>query len=137
MSVQPKHACYLQAPYLQLDIRKSGAGNRRRRTANKVCTEENDMNETHCCLWDFTINFKEDYGWDWIIHPKEIKVNFCHGECSYYTNSYAHLMAQAKGKSCCAPQKMSSITMLYFNQDMTVILGRLPNMKVDRCGCTW
>ena len=64
----------------------------------QVCTEENDMNETHCCLWDYTINFKEDYGWDWIIHPKEYKANFCQGECSYHTmmpsNSYAHLMAQ-------------------------------------------
>ena len=60
------------------------------------------MNETHCCLWDYTINFKEDYGWDWIIHPKEYKANFCQGECSYHTmmpsNSYAHLMAQVRLK---------------------------------------
>ena len=60
------------------------------------------MNETHCCLWDYTINFKEDYGWDWIIHPKEYKANFCQGECSYHTmmpsNSYAHLMAQVGGR---------------------------------------
>ena len=37
---------------------------------------------------------------------------------------------------CCAPRKMSSINMLYLDQDSNVILGKLPSMKVERCGCS-
>ena len=37
---------------------------------------------------------------------------------------------------CCAPRKMSPIYMLYLDADKNVIRGKLPNMKVQRCGCS-
>lgn len=37
---------------------------------------------------------------------------------------------------CCAPRKMSPIYMLYLDADKNVIKGKLPNMKVQRCGCS-
>ncbi len=51
------------------------------------------------------------------------------------SNPWAHLLQQANGSPCCAPQKMSGINMLYMDEHKNVILGKLPNMKVERCGC--
>ncbi len=30
---------------------------------------------------------------------------------------------------------MSGMNMLYMDENKNVILGKLPNMRVDRCGC--
>ena len=38
---------------------------------------------------------------------------------------------------CCAGKKMSDINMLYLDQERNVVFGKLPNMKVERCGCSW
>ena len=37
---------------------------------------------------------------------------------------------------CCTPRKMSSISMLYFDENRNIVYGILPGMVVDRCGCT-
>lgn len=124
---------------MQLDIRESALNNRRKRTLNKVCTEATDSAETHCCLWPFTIDFEKEFDWKWIIYPAKYEANYCSGDCSLGvmmpSNPWAHLLQQANGSPCCAPQKMSGINMLYMDENKNVILGKLPNMKVDRCGC--
>ena len=37
---------------------------------------------------------------------------------------------------CCAGKKMSDISMLYLDKEGSVVFGKLPNMKVERCGCS-
>jgi hypothetical protein len=123
-----------------LDVRDATASSpRRKRTLSKVCREETDAGETHCCLWPFTVDFEKEFGWKWIIYPAKYEANFCSGDCSLGvmmpSNPWAHLLQQANGSPCCAPQKMSGINMLYMDENRNVILGKLPNMKVDRCGC--
>lgn len=46
-------------------------------------------------------------------------------------------IAELKVGPCCAPRKMSAINMLYLDADQNVIVGKIPNMKVERCGCSW
>jgi len=64
----------------------------------KVCTEEEDAGETHCCLWPITIDFERELGWKWIIHPPKYEANYCAGDCSLGvmmpSNPYTHLLQQ-------------------------------------------
>ena len=116
------------------------------RKANRVRREtglrcEEGSKEINCCLHPLTVDF-EEFGWDWIIAPKRYEANFCSGECPYMflqDNNHAHLVQQANPSMstgpCCTPRKMSSISMLYYDDNNQIILGTLKGMKAERCGC--
>jgi len=36
---------------------------------------------------------------------------------------------------CCVPDKLSSITLLYFDENGNVVLKNYPNMTVQKCAC--
>lgn len=36
---------------------------------------------------------------------------------------------------CCVPEKMSSLSILFFDEDKNVVLKVYPNMTVDSCAC--
>ncbi len=36
---------------------------------------------------------------------------------------------------CCVPDKLSSITLLYFDENKNVVLKNYPDMSVESCGC--
>ena len=38
-------------------------------------------------------------------------------------------------KVCCAPTKLSAISMLYFDNDENVVLRQYEDMVVEACGC--
>ena len=126
-------------PHLNLKFDGRVANNRMKRTVNKVCTEEHDQGEERCCLWPFTVDFEKEYGWTFVLYPTEYEANYCSGNCTLGvmmpSNPYAHLVQQSKGNPCCTPQKMSGINMIYLDENSNVILGQLPKMKVERCGC--
>lgn len=106
---------------------------------------DENSSERLCCRYPLTVNF-EEFGWDWIIAPKQYQANYCSGECPFVflqRYPYTHLaqLTNTTGKytgtgPCCAPRKMSAISMLYYDQDMNIIFGLLPGMVVDRCGCS-
>jgi len=132
------------APYMQIDIHDGAWRSRSKRTTNRVCSEEYDPDVTQCCMWPLTIDFDE-FGWEWVLFPRNYDANFCSGDCSLgVVSEYPHtnLMQMSttglhsSAGPCCAPRKMSSINMLYLDQDSNVILGKLPSMKVERCGCS-
>jgi len=91
-----------------------------------------------------------DLGWeDWIIAPDGYAAFYCHGECSFPLNTHmnatnhaivqtlVHLMKPYGGvpKPCCAPTKLSGISVLYFDESSNVILKKYQNMVVKSCGC--
>lgn len=113
---------------------------RRKRMIGLNCEE--NSNEVRCCRYPLTVDF-EEFGWDWIIAPKKYEANYCSGECPFvFLQKYphTHLVQQANPSGsagpCCAPRKMSSISMLYFDDNNNIIYGLLPGMVVDRCGCS-
>ncbi|GLH11674.1 Protein 60A [Gryllus bimaculatus] len=126
-------------PYIEVtttDKRK----HRTKRTIGLNCDESSD--ETRCCRYPLTVDF-EEFGWDWIIAPKKYEANYCSGECPYvFLQKYPHThivhLAHPTGTvgPCCAPRKMSAISMLYFDNEFNIIYGLLPGMVVDRCGCS-
>jgi len=126
-------------PFLEV-ITTDSRKHRTKRTIGLNCDE--NSSETRCCRYPLTVDFVE-FGWDWIIAPKKYEANYCSGECPYvFLQKYphTHIVQQANPAGtagpCCAPRKMSPISMLYFDNEFNIIYGLLPGMVVDRCGCS-
>ena len=134
----------LQGPYLQIDIQDGSWRSRvKRTTINRVCSEEYDPKVTQCCMWPLKIDFDE-FNWDWILFPRSYDANFCSGDCYLGVQSEDPLIQkmQLSGSlvsagPCCAHRKMSPLEILYLDNDGNVIMGKLHNMKITRCGCSW
>lgn len=130
---------FFQMPYVEISL-KDNSHKRTRRTVGMDCTE--NSKEVRCCRYPLVVNF-EEFGWDWIIAPKVYDANYCSGECPYsFLQKYPHThlvhlaTPQGSGGPCCAPRRMSSITMLYFDQEYNIIYGTIPGMVVESCGCS-
>ena len=113
---------------------------RTKRTIGLNCQE--NSKETRCCRYPLTVDF-EEFGWDWVIAPKKYEANFCSGDCpNVFLPKHPHThivqLANPKGSTgpCCAPRKLSSISMLYFDDQSNIIYGLLPGMVVELCGCS-
>ena len=111
----------------------------KRTTINRVCSEEYDPKVTQCCMWPLKIDFDE-FNMDWILFPRSYDARFCSGDCrlgvpSDPMSQLMQMPGSFLGGPCCAPRKMSPIDMIYLDKDANVIMGKLHNMKVTRCGC--
>lgn len=105
-------------------------------------------NKRSCQRKALYVNFKE-LGWqDWIIAPEGYTAFYCTGECSFPLNAHmnatnhaivqtlVHLMQPTKApKPCCAPTKLSPVSVLYFDDVSNVVLRNYKNMAVRSCGC--
>ncbi|XP_069573147.1 protein DVR-1-like [Brachyistius frenatus] len=94
------------------------------------------------------IDFK-DVGWqNWIIAPQGYLANYCHGECPFplseRLNGTNHAILQTLVHSldpkvtpqpCCVPIRLSSMSMLYYDNNDNVVLRHYKDMVVDECGC--
>lgn len=100
-----------------------------------------------CQRYGLYVSFK-DLQWDWIIAPQGYGAFYCGGECGFpaphnvpYTNhaiiqTLAHLMQSPEiPKPCCAPTKLSSISVLYIAKETSVHLRKYPKMVAKSCGC--
>ncbi|XP_076856930.1 bone morphogenetic protein 3 [Brachyhypopomus gauderio] len=91
-----------------------------------------------------------DIGWsEWIISPKSFDAYYCSGSCQFpmpkalkpSNHATIQSIVRAVGvipgipEPCCVPEKMSSLTVLFLDEDMNVILKAYPNMSVDSCAC--
>jgi len=101
-----------------------------------------------CQMQNMFVSFKDLKWQDWIIAPDGYQAFFCSGECSFPLNAHMnatnHAIVQTLAqvlnpdkvpKPCCAPTKLSAISVLYFLEDSNVILKKYKNMVVKSCGC--
>lgn len=102
-----------------------------------------------CTRNDMYVDF-EDIGWSsWIISPKGYNAYHCTGECPFplgqsqkptnhaTVQSIVHALRVGKDVStpCCVPNKLYSISLLYFDDDENVILKQYDDMVAASCGC--
>ncbi|XP_053921732.1 bone morphogenetic protein 3 isoform X2 [Cuculus canorus] len=91
-----------------------------------------------------------DIGWsEWIISPKSFDAYYCSGECQFpipktlKPSNHATIQSIVKAvgvvpgvpEPCCVPDKMSSLSILFFDENKNVVLKVYPNMTVDSCAC--
>ncbi|KAB5577012.1 hypothetical protein PHYPO_G00205070 [Pangasianodon hypophthalmus] len=104
-----------------------------------------------CCRQQFYIDFRL-IGWnDWIIAPAGYFGNYCEGSCPAYmagvpgsassfhtavVNQYRMRgISPGSVNSCCIPTKLSTMSMLYFDDEYNIVKRDVPNMIVEECGC--
>lgn len=90
-----------------------------------------------------------DVGWnDWIVAPPGYDAYYCKGDCPTFLadhlNSTNHAIVQTLfnsmnpkmvPKACCVPTQLSSISMLYLDEENKVVLKNYQDMAVIGCGC--
>lgn len=102
-----------------------------------------------CRRRSLTVSFA-DIGWSpWIISPEHFEAYYCSGNCDLKqaeeTSATNHAIIQSVVKNiaghsdlpspCCVPDKLMSLSVLFFDQDRNVVLKNFPNMSVETCGC--
>uniref|UniRef100_A0A671QGP7 Inhibin beta B chain n=1 Tax=Sinocyclocheilus anshuiensis TaxID=1608454 RepID=A0A671QGP7_9TELE len=112
---------------------------------------ECDGSSSLCCRQQFYIDFRL-IGWnDWIIAPSGYFGNYCEGNCPAYmagvpgsassfhtavVNQYRMRgMSPGSMNSCCIPTKLSTMSMLYFDDEYNIVKRDVHNMIVEECGC--
>ncbi|XP_055859119.1 protein decapentaplegic [Episyrphus balteatus] len=109
----------------------------RRKNNDEICRR-------HSLYVDFA-----DVGWaDWIVAPPGYDAYYCHGKCPFplaeHLNTTNHAVIQTLvnnihpgkvPKPCCVPTQLTSISMLYLNDEKSVVLKSYQDMTVVGCGC--
>lgn len=117
--------------------RRTPTRNRRRKNGNELC-------QRRPLYVDFS-----DVGWsDWIVAPPGYEAFYCQGDCQFpiadHLNTTNHAIVQTlvnsispsyAPKACCVPTQLSSISMLYLNEQNKVVLKNYQDMTVVGCGC--
>ncbi|KFM76636.1 Bone morphogenetic protein 3, partial [Stegodyphus mimosarum] len=89
-------------------------------------------------------------GWDdWIISPKSFNAHYCSGGCSFplikeakpSNHATIQSLVHALGLNpnvptpCCVPSVTKPLTLLYFDENGSLVLKNYPNMIVEKCAC--
>ncbi|XP_047465899.1 growth/differentiation factor 10b [Mugil cephalus] len=91
-----------------------------------------------------------DIGWsEWVLAPKSFDAYYCAGTCGFPIPTVArpsnHAIIQSIVRvvgivpgipeSCCVPDKMSPLAVLFLDLDRNMVLKIYPGMSVDTCAC--
>uniref|UniRef100_A0A0R3RJX1 TGF_BETA_2 domain-containing protein n=1 Tax=Elaeophora elaphi TaxID=1147741 RepID=A0A0R3RJX1_9BILA len=102
-----------------------------------------------CRTEKLNVRFR-DIGWEhWIIAPTSFEAHYCSGTCPFplkqEVNPSNHAIVQSiihrlglnpyVPDVCCAPDKMDSLTLLYYDEMDNVVLKNYPRMTVTSCAC--
>ncbi|KAM9385667.1 growth/differentiation factor 6-B [Pholidichthys leucotaenia] len=124
---------------------------RRRRTAmprTRHGKRHGRRSKSRCSKKSLHVNFRE-LGWDdWIIAPLDYEAYHCEGVCDFPLRSHLeptnHAIIQTlmnsmnpsnMPPSCCAPSKLSPISILYIDSGNNVVYKQYEDMVVESCGC--
>ncbi|KAG7465405.1 bone morphogenetic protein 3 [Solea senegalensis] len=103
----------------------------------------------NCARRHLKVDFA-DIGWsEWIISPESFEAFYCSGSCQFpmpkslkpSNHATIQSIVRAVGvvpgipEPCCVPETMSSLSILFFDEDKNVVLKVYPNMTVDSCAC--
>lgn len=137
-------------PVMHKNRSKRSAMNRRRKSemVNPLLDSRINDHTKSCQIQQLYVSFKDLKWQDWIIAPDGYGAYYCSGECNFPLTAHmnatnhaivqtlVHLMQPAKvPKPCCAPTKLSPISVLYYLDETNVNLKKYKNMVVKSCGC--
>lgn len=124
-------------PMLIIDLKKSKSKRRKRRSP--LCEDDTKT----CCLKPLYVRFS-DLMWDyWILAPSGFFANYCTGSCKgfnparYHHTSIVQFIGNQNITQCCSPSRLSDLSMLYFDDNNTIIKNDMMNLRVEDCKCAW
>ncbi|XP_072229514.1 nodal-related 2 [Leuresthes tenuis] len=126
--------------------RRSKRG-QREQTARSLQVFKRTGEKPLCRKVDLHVDFNQ-IGWgSWIIFPKRYNAYRCEGSCpgplgedlnptnhAYMQSLLKHYHPERVVTPCCAPTKMSPLSMLYY-ENGEMLLRHHEDMIVDECGC--
>lgn len=127
------------------DSRRSRSDRKRKRDTERRYSKHRKSCNRRQMYVDF-----DEIGWaGWIISPKGYNAYHCKGVCPFplgqsqrptnhaTVQSIVHALRVGKGVStpCCVPNKLYSISLLYFDEAENVILKQYDDMVAASCGC--
>ncbi|XP_060884239.1 nodal-related 2 [Labrus mixtus] len=126
--------------------RRSKRG-QREQTARSLQASKREGEKPLCRRVDLHVDFNQ-IGWgSWIIFPKRYNAYRCEGSCpgplgeelnptnhAYMQSLLKHYHPDRVASPCCAPTKMSPLSMLYY-ENGEMLLRHHEDMIVDECGC--
>ncbi|XP_055005900.1 nodal-related 2 [Boleophthalmus pectinirostris] len=129
----------------QAEIRK--AKRHKKRRSKRGQREHSGSKKQPCRRVDLHVDFNR-IGWgSWIIFPKRYNAYRCEGACpgplgehlnptnhAYMQSLFKHLHPDRVTSPCCAPTRMSPLSMLYY-ENGEMLLRHHEDMVVDECGC--
>lgn len=121
---------------------------RRKKRAAAIRKNRRKDSQRNCKRHPLYVDFG-DVGWnDWIVAPPGYDAFYCHGDCPFvlpaHLNSTNHAIVQnlihdvhpdMVPLACCVPTTLSSISMLYLDEENKVVLKNYQDMAVLGCGC--
>ncbi|CAN9503662.1 unnamed protein product [Ophioblennius macclurei] len=135
---------------LERRTKERSPGRRRRTAAAKTRhgKRHGKKSKSRCSKKPLHVNFR-DLGWDdWIIAPLDYEAYHCEGVCDFPLRSHLeptnHAIIQTlmnsmnpsnMPPSCCAPSKLSPISILYIDSGNNVVYKQYEDMVVESCGC--
>ncbi|CAI9723379.1 morphogenetic 2-like [Octopus vulgaris] len=128
---------------------KSGSGGNNTRHRRRPARNIYRRKKRNCARYEMYVDFSA-IGWSgWIISPKGYNAYHCAGACPFplgqshkptnhaTVQSIVHALHADKNvlTPCCVPDKLYSISLLYFDDDENVILKLYEDMVAASCGC--
>ncbi|XP_034716981.1 nodal-related 2 [Etheostoma cragini] len=116
-------------------------------TVRSLEASKRESEKSLCRRVDMHVDFNQ-IGWgSWIIFPKRYNAYRCEGPCpgplgedlnptnhAYMQSLLKHYHPDRVASPCCAPTKMSPLSMLYY-ENGEMLLRHHEDMIVDECGC--
>ncbi|XP_075999729.1 nodal-related 2 [Genypterus blacodes] len=126
--------------------RRSKRGHKEQ-TVKSLQVSRKGKEKSLCRRVDLHVDFHQ-IGWgSWIVFPKRYNAYRCEGSCpgplgedlnptnhAYMQSLLRHYHPDRVASPCCAPTKMSPLSMLYY-ENGEMILRHHEDMIVDECGC--
>ncbi|KAK5850975.1 hypothetical protein PBY51_001803 [Eleginops maclovinus] len=126
--------------------RRSKRG-QREQSVRSLQASKRGSEKSLCRRVEMHVDFNQ-IGWgSWIVFPKRYNAYRCEGPCpgplgehlnptnhAYMQSLLKHYHPDRVGSPCCAPTKMSPLSMLYY-ENGEMLLRHHEEMIVDECGC--
>lgn len=139
------HVSHATAHDSPAKVLRQDSGSRRRRAAPSY----HRSRPMSCQRIPLFVDF-EEIGWaGWIISPRGYNAYHCKGSCPFplgeslrATNHatvqsimHALKLSNDVNTPCCVPDKLQSISLLYFDDEENVVLKQYDDMVAVSCGC--
>ena len=132
-------------PFLVLDTEEKKQLYRKRRNAIAglpVAGECDPKPPKTCCRHNLVINLYE-MGFHFILYPERVNLYACAGSCQSHAfhshgvraSIFRRMNRNLEHHTCCRPNKLGAMSVIYFLEDETVLMKTIPDVQVLSCSC--
>lgn len=125
-----------------------GVTNQARQARDIKRTRRSEQEVNICRKRRLAVRFR-DLKWNgWIIAPTRFGFHYCDGTCpgtlsqdsnptnhAIMQNILHHRLGKKVPAATCVPTELHSMSLLYYDEDNTIVLRDVPGMVASNCGC--